>query len=143
MKKSILLFLFLLFITMVQVSAQTVNPLSDLAPGKILRVEPSSWWVGMKNADVQLLVYGSRIGTFTPSVSAVGVTISKVEKVENPNYLFVTLTLSGKAKPGKLDLQFKKDTKTVHFSYELRERRKGSALRQGFYGSRCDLYVDA
>ena len=132
MKKSILLYLFLLFITMIQVSAQTTHPLSDLAPGTILRVEPSNWWVGMKNADVQLLVYGSGLGTFTPSVSAVGVTISKVEKVENPHYLFVTLTISGKAKPGKLDLQFKKDKKTVHFSYELRERRKGSALRQGF-----------
>jgi len=132
MKKSILLYSLLLLITMSQVSAQTTNPLSGQPKGKILRVEPSCWWVGMKNADVQLLIYGNQLGLYTPSVSATGVIVSKVEKVENPNYLFVTLTISEKAKPGKVDLQFKKNDAVVHFAYELKKRRKGSALREGF-----------
>jgi glycosidase len=132
MKKIIPLFLLVLLITMIQVSAQISNPLSDKAPGTILEMEPSCWWVGMKNADVQLMVYGNQIGTYSPSVSVRGVTISKVEKVENPNYLFVTLTISGIAKPGKIDLLFKNNSGEVHFLYELKERRKGSALRQGF-----------
>jgi len=135
MKKFILLYFLLLLITMLQVSAQTTNPLSEQPQGKILKVEPSCWWVGMKNADVQLLVYGNQLGLYTPAVLAAGIVVSKVEKVENPNYLFVTLTINGKAKPGKIDLQFKKDNAVVHFSYELKERRKGSALRQGFTAS--------
>jgi len=89
---------------MLQVLSQTTNPLSDLSVGKILKVEPSCWWVGMKNADVQLLVYGNQIGSYTPSLSAQGVVISKVERVENLNYLFVTLTIDVKAQPGKIDL---------------------------------------
>lgn len=132
MKKSILLFSILLLMAMAHISAQTANPLSDQTPGKILRVEPTCWWVGMKNPDVQLLVYGNQIGSFTPSVSAGGIVISHVEKVENPNYLFVTLTISGKAKPGKIDLLFKKNGAEVHYPYELKERRKSSAKRQGF-----------
>jgi len=131
MKKCLLISL-LLLMSMLQVLSQTTNPLSDLSVGKILKVEPSCWWVGMKNADVQLLVYGNQIGSYTPSLSAQGVVISKVERVENLNYLFVTLTIDVKAQPGKIDLQFKKDNKVEHFSYELKERRKGSALRQGF-----------
>ena len=131
MKKSIL-FCLILMMTILQVSAQTTNPFSDMPQGKILRVEPACWWIGMKNTNVQLLVYGNQIGKYKPSLSALGVVISKVENVENLNYLFVTLTINGKAKPGKIDLQFKKESKVEHFLYELKERRKGSALRQGF-----------
>jgi len=135
MKKSILFFLILFIMTMSKVGAQTANPLTDQQPGKILKVEPSCWWVGMKNADVQVLVYGNQIGTYTPTLKAMGVQISKIEKVENSNYLFVTLTISKTAKPGKLDLVFTKNSAVEHFVYELKERRKGSALRQGFNAS--------
>ena len=61
MKKTTFLFSILLLMVMAHITAQNANPLSDQTPGKILRVEPTCWWVGMKNADVQLLVYGNQM----------------------------------------------------------------------------------
>ena len=100
---------------------------------KINRLEPSFWWVGMKNPDVQLLVYGPAISDTKPLVNYPGVTINNIQLTSNPNYLFVTLHLDESAKPGKFNLSFRKDNKVVtSYEYELLQRRNGSAMRQSF-----------
>lgn len=68
----------------------------------IQRIDPSNWWVGMKNHDVQLLVYGPQAGTLSYSISYAGVKLLKTSKKENPNYAFLDLTISSSAKPGML-----------------------------------------
>ncbi len=98
------------------------------------RVEPPNWWAGMKSQDLQLLVYGEDISTKDVVIDYEGVEIVSITKVENPNYLFVDLKLAEDLKPGKFDIQFKKDTRVIDtFSYELWERETGSAERKGFY----------
>ncbi|HTM97345.1 MAG TPA: cyclomaltodextrinase N-terminal domain-containing protein, partial [Pedobacter sp.] len=83
-KKLILLTLFL------SSQAQVLfAQLSDLE-----RVEPMNWWVGFKNQSLQLLVRGNRIADRNVSLNYAGVKLVSVQKVENPNYLFLNLQIS-------------------------------------------------
>lgn len=99
---------------------------------EIRRVEPAFWWAGMKNPNLQLLVYGPQISELTPVVSHPGVSVKQTIRLENPNYLFIDLDLSG-AKPGAFDIGFQQKGKTVRsYTYRLLEREKSSSLRKGF-----------
>ncbi len=99
------------------------------------RVEPTFWWAGMHNPSLQLMVYGTDIGSSRVIIKHPGVVLKSVTAVENPNYLFIDLDLS-KATPGKFDILFQKAQKTIAASvYELKEREPGSALREGFNSS--------
>lgn len=99
-----------------------------------VKVEPMNWWVGMKNPEVQLMLHDEGIATKTPKVSAKGVEITSVVRTDNPNYLFVTLSIGKKAKPGTIDitLQAAEGGATTTVPYELRERRSHSQFRTGF-----------
>lgn len=100
---------------------------------KIERLEPAFWWVGMKNPDVQVLVYGTSISETRPQVNYPGVTITNVQLTSNPNYLFVTLRIEETAKAGKFNISFIKDKKAVvSYPYQLMQRREGSAMRESF-----------
>lgn len=103
---------------------------------EVERVEPPNWWVGMKSQNLQLLVYGDKISTTDVAIDYEGVDVVSVSKVENANYLFIDLKLCKEVKPGKFDIEFKQGDKLVDsYSYELWERKKGSAERQGFNSS--------
>ena len=57
-------------------------------------LEPASWWVGMKHSRVELMVHGNAIGPLQPRLSRPGVSVIDVQRVANPNYLFVTLEIA-------------------------------------------------
>ncbi len=99
-------------------------------------LEPLNWWTGMKNPHLQLLVNGNKIAGYTPVINYKGVTITKVGKTQNPNYLFIDLFISPKALPGELKITFKNSQKHsfVH-TYPLLNREPGSAKRKGFNSS--------
>lgn len=90
----------------------------------IRRIDPANWWVGMKNPNVQLLVYGPNAGTLSYSINYPGVKLVKVSKVENPNYAFLDLTISPSAKPGIFKVTGRSGTQTITRPYELRARNK-------------------
>ena len=98
------------------------------------RVEPMFWWVGMKNPNLQLLIHGNNVSQYQVSIKYQGVKVTKVNKVENPNYLFVDLTIDSKsAKAGKFTIDLLQNGKTEGtYTYELKNRKPGSANRQGF-----------
>lgn len=101
--------------------------------GKDLRIEPSFWWVGMKNPNLQLIVYGTNISELTPIVHYDGVTLVKVSKVENKNYLFINLQIDKKTLPGRFDIDLMKgEKKETCFTYELLNRESGSFTRTSF-----------
>jgi neopullulanase len=101
---------------------------------QVERVEPAFWWVGMKNSKLQLLIHGKDISKNQVSINYPGVKIAKVNTVENPNYLFVDLTIDSKiAKAGKFKIDFSHNgRKEATYTYELKNRKTGSANRQGF-----------
>ena len=77
------------------------------------RVEPPSWWIGLKNSELQLLVYGKNIATTTVTVDYPGFILKKVHKTDNPNYLFLDLTINHGTKPGIATIRFKTKDKEV------------------------------
>lgn len=125
MKRAIISLLCLLTIV---VYGQAQNP-------TIKRIDPTNWWVGMKNPNLQLLIYGDNIKGSKVSINYAGVTIQKVVEVENPNYLFVDVTISPETQAGKLMVELSKTVFTkgkkgviteqvvkTNFPYELRVR---------------------
>lgn len=100
------------------------------------RVEPASWWVGMKHDRVELMVHGPGIAALTPRVAWAGVSVAGVARVENPNYLFVTLAIAADAKPGRLAIDFLDGERiAVRHPWRLEAREAGSAQRRGFDAS--------
>jgi len=103
---------------------------------KIERVEPPNWWVGMKNNQLELMIYGDDISEYTPSIDNSTISLKNIVRTENKNYLFINLDLS-KAAAGKFSINFSKKGKRNNFSYEyeLKERKQNSSLREGFNSS--------
>lgn len=90
----------------------------------IQRVNPTNWWVGMKNPNLQLLVYGPSAGTLTYTLSYPGVKLLKTHTVENPNYAFLDLTIAPTAKAGTLRIVGKRGNQTLTQPFELKARDK-------------------
>ena len=100
---------------------------------KIDHLEPPFWWAGMEDDRLQILVHGENISELIPEISYPGVTVSEVNKVESPNYLFINLRLSRNISPGELEIVFKRKRKPqLTYKYEILERDPGSADREGF-----------
>ena len=99
---------------------------------KLNRVEPPFWWAGMKSQDLQLLVQGDGISTYEVSINYPGVELKKVNKADNPDFLFLDLTISPDAKAGEIDINFSSDKKKkFSHRYKLKEREQG---RNAFKG---------
>lgn len=99
---------------------------------------PTHWWVGMNWNKVQVMMVGKDIATkdSLAMMSYPGVTISKINKVENPNYLFVDLEISSDAKPGtvvfyKTSPGSNQMKHPVYFSLKERRSGKGRTYAQG------------
>jgi len=114
-----------LVLMMCALSATTV------VAGKIKRIDPTDWFVGMKNAKLQLMVYGESIGKAQVSTAWPGVRIDSVVRLESPNYLLVYLDLSG-AKAGNMPLVFTQGKQKSTINYRLREREMSGEQRRGF-----------
>ena len=118
----------LVFLAFIQVSLAV-----QAQPADIQKVEPPFWWTGMKNPDLQLLVYGTDISLATPSIDYPGLVLVETQKVENPNYLFIRLRVLPECAPGMFEIIFTVDgEEVVTWNYELRARKEGSAARKGF-----------
>lgn len=103
------------------------------AKSPIERVEPAFWWVGMRNKSVQLMVYGKDINRFSTVTTTDGeVTVKSAEKAESPNYLFVTLEITPKAKAGIVPIIFSDGKKKYEYKFELKEKGKKGSYAQGF-----------
>ncbi|MCU0355703.1 MAG: glycoside hydrolase family 13 protein [Cytophagales bacterium] len=98
----------------------------------LTHVEPAFWWTGMKNPNLQVLVHGPGIGQAAVSMSQPGVTLAGVDKVENPNYLFLNLRVASNAQPGKFPIVFKIGRKSLTYTYELRAKSTAQNRIQGF-----------
>lgn len=71
-----------------------------LQAANVQHLEPAFWWTGMKNPELQIMVHGQNISASQVSIDYPGVTLKEVVRVENPNYLFLYLTLSDQTEPG-------------------------------------------
>lgn len=100
----------------------------------VQRAEPAFWWSGMKNPELQIMMYGKDIADAKVSLTGTEARLTSVVRPESNNYLFLYLDLKD-AKPGKFDIVFTEGKKKHTFSYELRQRTVDPATRKGFDAS--------
>lgn len=114
--------LFIMIIAMTSVITMNAAKLT------IERIDPTDWYVGMKNSQLQLMVYGKNIRDAQQvSTDYPGVRIDSLVRLDSPNYLLVYLNLKD-AKPGTMTLKFDK----TKVNYQLKAREKSGAARKGF-----------
>ena len=80
------------------------------------RIEPTNWYVGMKDASLQLMVYGKDVRNADVEVNYPGVRIDSIARLDSPNYLLVYLNLEG-AKAGEMTMSFKQGKQTKKVKY--------------------------
>jgi glycosidase len=94
-----------------------------------LDVYPSHWWVGMHLNRIQIMVHAKDIADHvTVHLSYPEVQLTSINKMTNPNYLLLNLTISPKAKPGKLTFDIHQPGKNRVLLYELKSPRKQNGL---------------
>ena len=106
---------------------------SVIAAQNIDRIEPPSWFTGMKETALQLMVYGKEIGSFNVTADYPGVKITTLVKTESPNYLFINLEISKQAVPGDIPLNFTRGKLKLIHNYPLLAHPSESA--RGFDAS--------
>ena len=102
----------------------------------INRIEPTDWYVGLKNPTVQLMVYGQGIRDVeSVTTDYPGVTIDSLVRLDSPNYLLVYMNLRD-AQPGTMILTFEggkvRKGKGEKVSYVLKQREMSGDKRMGF-----------
>nr|WP_262288205.1 glycoside hydrolase family 13 protein [Hallella absiana] len=94
----------------------------------ISRIDPTDWYVGMKDPSLQLMVYGKDVKNVKQvTTDYAGVKVDSIVRLDSPNYLLVYLNLQG-AKAGRMTLNF--DGKKVR--YTLKDRTMRGEDHKGF-----------
>ena len=135
MKLKLVIILTLVNLYFNQSKAQTID---------VKRIDPSNWWVGMKNSKLQVLLYGKNIAECSVALNYPGITLERVIKVENPNYLFIDLNINTNTQAGTLYFNLKKtfpvikkgkviggNEVTQSFPFAIKSREKAQPKAQG------------
>ena len=97
------------------------------------RIDPTDWFVGMKNPSLQLMVYGKDIASVQEvTTDYPGAVVDSVVRLDSPNYLLVYMNLRN-AQPGTMTLKFNLEKrKTLTYNYTLKAREMSGDKRIGF-----------
>lgn len=98
---------------------------------EIKKVAPSFWWAGMKNPELQILLYGEDLALSDVSVSGEGIYLKETVRQDNPNYLLLYLDLS-EAKAQTFQILLKNGKKKLQVPYELKSRMQRGEDVKGF-----------
>ena len=99
---------------------------------------PSNWWVGMKYNKIQVMIRGEGVGNHLGyTTEYAGVTITKLNKFANKNYVILDITISPAAKPGTVGITTKKNNETVNFEFNIATKKpgRGTEFAQGVTSS--------
>ncbi len=99
------------------------------------RVHPPHWWTGMEWRPLQVLIYDTNAGEGQVSVDHPGVSLLGVERVDNPNYLFVNLDIGPGTPPGTFNIEVKGEGWQTSYPYELMARDASPGRAQGLDAS--------
>ena len=109
-----------------------VTMMMKAAKVTIDRIDPTDWYVGMKNPQLQLMVYGKDIAMVQEvTTDYPDARIDSVVHLESPNYLLIYMNLKG-AKSGTMTLELKAKNQNIKVAYQLKEREKAGSERKGF-----------
>ncbi len=108
---------------------------TSLAKINIDRTDPPCWWTGMQNRELQIMLYGNNITNCNATIDYPGVTLSRIEHVESPNYLFLYLDVAPETQAGTFDIQLTRNREKAKIPYTIYKRSMPGSARQGFDAS--------
>lgn len=133
--------LFVLLCAMLMPAPASAQKGSPIPASTVIRIDPPDWWTDMKDNKLQLCIYSSNVSQYNITTDYPGFRITKINKVENPNYLFIDVVLDQAIiKPGKVSLEFINGDKSFKKPYLLRAKDKSPGRIQG-YDSRDLVYL--
>ncbi len=116
MKKALFFFLFTFHFSLIVFSQTDI------------KCYPTNWWTQMKWNNIQLMLHGKDVGNANGyTINYPGVTLKKINKVENSNYVFLDLLISPNAKPGIVKIK-SAGANPVSIDFELKQRRAGNGI---------------
>lgn len=92
---------------------------SYLHSAEISRIEPPSWWSGMNNPNLQIMLYGVNLKGSNVITKERGIEITSVENADSPDYLFVNIKISPKLKAGGYKFTLINKNETIDFIYQI------------------------
>ena len=119
---------------LVLVMALILGTMDAIAVNGIHKVAPTFWWAGMKNPELQVLLYGENIARSEVRLTSQDIDITEVVSLENPNYLIIYMDIA-EAKPQQFNIVLKNGKKETVIPYELKQRDENAAQIQGFDAS--------
>ncbi len=95
-----------------------------------IAIYPTNWWVNMKWNKVQLLIKGDKDGFNKEkvSISYPGVSITKVNTLDNSKYISLDVAIDPSAQPGIVNIKFADGGKVNTVKWVLKARRKGKGI---------------
>ncbi len=111
-----------LFLFVIGLSAQTF---------KINKIEPPNWWSGMKNIELQLMVYGENLSGVEVSSSDKRFKVTNITFAANSSYLFVDVNIKN-TPSGNYELLFSKNNEQLKLNYQLLKREQSNNKHKGF-----------
>ncbi len=109
---------------------------------EIQTIEPSHWWIGMKDPSLQLMIHGKGAGNCKVGLPNAGANwkLIQTRKTANPDYLFVDVEISASASPGVYLIDFQYGNEKKEIRYELKARNSMASGASG-YGKQDVLYL--
>lgn len=101
---------------------------------EIKKIDPTNWFVGMKDASLQLMAYGANIRNAEVTTNYPNVRIDSLVRLDSPNYLLIYLNLKD-AQAGTMNIDFKIGKQTTTVKYALLNREMSGDERKGFDNS--------
>lgn len=129
MRKNISLLLLLLLLT------------SSISAIEISRIEPPSWWVGMKNTSLQIMLYGKELKGGRVTTKEKGIRIISVTYGDSDNYIFVEAEILPRLKPGEYSFTVTKDNASTEFKYIFEKKGNGGKLTGKGFGPQDMVYL--
>lgn len=108
--------------------AVTINLMAGI---EVSKMEPQFWWAGMKNPELQILLYGKDIADCKVSLKNTNIKVQEIVTFENSNYLLLYVDLAD-AKAQTFDIVLNKGKEQKIIPYELKARESQSSQREGF-----------
>ena len=100
---------------------------------QIERVEPPNWWVGMKMSEIQIMIYGKKIAELDPKIDSESIRLKAIDRVENQNYIFLTIEIPKNTLPQSFKINFLKGKKVkISHDYPILKRNENSSNVIGF-----------
>ena len=89
-----------------------------------VRINPPFWWTNMKDTTLQIMIYDKNIGSKELSIQPKkGVNLISIEKVPNPNYIFLNIEISKNTEPGVFQILATGNNSRKAYKYNLNKRQ--------------------